>query len=82
MLPLRGLSHGAGAQQGGLWGVAAWGPGPVPQLEGLALSTLGTGQGSATLAYAHVMPRGLKLVLMLLYVIMTPDVQDICSMRA
>ena len=40
MLPQRGLGlRGVGALQGLLLGAAAWGPGPVLQPEGVALST-------------------------------------------
>ena len=49
MLPLRGPGPGlVGALQGPLLGAVAWGPGPVLQPEGLALSTQETGKQTAT----------------------------------
>ena len=43
MLPRKGPSHGEGALLGGLWGAAAWVPGPALLLRELALSILVTG---------------------------------------
>ena len=47
----KGPSLGVGALLGGLWGVAAWVPGLVPQLEELAHSILVTGTLVAVLDF-------------------------------
>lgn len=50
----RGQSLGVGAPPGGRWGVAAWVPGQVPQLEELAHSILVTGTFAAVLDFHHL----------------------------